>query len=154
MPELRRTSSEVRGQRPPLNPDGPEEPEVLEELVEGSSGLTLANPENPPEAETDIWAWLRDGSFSENIRAVIKKNLKKDYEDYLKTADDRYRANIPSPARNPRPGYGSAEIYETIEERAKHRKRMERERAEHKNAAITKKLTGEWPRWYVKKYGM
>lgn len=49
-------------------------PEALTELVMGDSGLTMANPDAPPEFETDAWTWAREGSFVPNMHNVWVRN--------------------------------------------------------------------------------
>lgn len=158
MPEVRRTASEVQGgDSQPITNGNSQDQELIQEIIPGdqtSSGIDLANPDVAPEAETDIWAWLRDATFGENIRKVIRNNLRKQYAKEYKSRDDRYNANLGSPARNTRPGYGSKDATANLAERRKHFERMKRWEAEHKNAAEVYKLTGKWPAAYVRKHNM
>lgn len=84
MPELRRTSSEVRGSRPPVTGDPPEKIEELIPGAETSSGFSMVNPEFPVEAEADLWGWFRAGVLQENIERLVEKNVSPEMWTFLK----------------------------------------------------------------------
>lgn len=54
------------------NPQGAAQGPMLNDSVDG---LPTANPDTATDAETDMWQWLRDGSFFRNTEELWRRNV-------------------------------------------------------------------------------